>query len=100
MDREEEGQHVGLFVKNLESVQGDERDVVVVSVCYGPDARGRMLMNFGPINKMGGKKRLNVIFSRAKKHLARGRRGPGAASDVGVDGASVSGRSDANRNPA
>jgi hypothetical protein len=70
LEREEEGQHVGLFVKNLENVQGDERDVIIISVCYGPDARGKMLMNFGPINKTGGEKRLNVIFSRAKHHLS------------------------------
>lgn len=70
LEREEEGQHVGLFLKNLENVQGDERDVIIISVCYGPDARGKMLMNFGPINKTGGEKRLNVIFSRAKHHLA------------------------------
>lgn len=70
MDREEDGQHVGLFVKNLENVQGDERDIIIISVCYGPDASGRMLMNFGPINKTGGEKRLNVIFSRAKHHVA------------------------------
>ncbi len=70
MDREEDGQHVGLFVKNLENVQGDERDIVIISVCYAPDANQRMLMNFGPINKTGGEKRLNVIFSRAKHHLA------------------------------
>lgn len=69
-EREEDGQHVGLFVKNLENVQGDERDIIVISVCYGPDPNGRMLMNFGPINKTGGEKRLNVIFSRAKHHLA------------------------------
>jgi superfamily I DNA and/or RNA helicase len=68
-EREHEGQYVGLFVKNLENVQGDERDVMVVSVCYGPDAKGRMLMNFGPINQNGGEKRLNVIFSRAKRHM-------------------------------
>jgi hypothetical protein len=68
-EREHEGQYVGLFVKNLENVQGDERDVMIVSVCYGPDARGRMLMNFGPINQNGGEKRLNVIFSRAKRHM-------------------------------
>jgi hypothetical protein len=44
--------------------------VIIISVCYAPDARGKMLMNFGPINKTGGEKRLNVIFSRAKHHLA------------------------------
>ncbi len=70
MAREDEGQHVGLFIKNLENVQGDERDVIIVSICYGPDARGRMIMNFGPINRRGGERRLNVIFSRAKHHVA------------------------------
>ena len=70
MAREEDGQHVGLFVKNLENVQGDERDIIIVSVCYGPDPRGRMIMNFGPINRRGGERRLNVIFSRAKHHIA------------------------------
>jgi hypothetical protein len=68
-DREEDDQYVGLFVKNLENVQGDERDIVILSVCYGPNAKGRMLMNFGPINQNGGHKRLNVIFSRAKQNM-------------------------------
>lgn len=70
LEREEDGQFAGLFVKNLENVQGDERDIIIVSVCYGPDANGRMRMNFGPINRAGGEKRLNVIFSRAKDRLA------------------------------
>lgn len=69
-ERTEDGQFTGLFVKNLENVQGDERDIIIMSVCYAPDHRGKMLMNFGPINKKGGEKRLNVIFSRAKKHMA------------------------------
>ncbi|MEM7431635.1 MAG: AAA domain-containing protein [Pseudomonadota bacterium] len=69
-NREEDGQFVGLFVKNLENVQGDERDIIILSVCYGPDSNGRMRMNFGPINQNGGHKRLNVIFSRAKQHMA------------------------------
>jgi len=68
--REDEDQFVGLFVKNLENVQGDERDIILLSICYGPDANGRMLMNFGPINQRGGEKRLNVIFSRARHHMA------------------------------
>ncbi|MEZ5815628.1 MAG: AAA domain-containing protein [Hyphomicrobiaceae bacterium] len=59
-----------LFVKNLENVQGDERDIIIVSVAYGPGPTGRMIMNFGPINQEGGEKRLNVIFSRAKHHVA------------------------------
>ncbi|ATY34754.1 AAA domain-containing protein [Sphingomonas psychrotolerans] len=70
VEREENGQFSGLFVKNLENVQGDERDVILMSVCYAPDSDGRMAMNFGPINQRGGEKRLNVIFSRAKRHMA------------------------------
>ncbi len=69
-DRTDEDQFTGLFVKNLENVQGDERDIIIMSVCYGFDSRKKMIMNFGPINKKGGEKRLNVIFSRAKKHMA------------------------------
>ncbi|MGN6693261.1 MAG: AAA domain-containing protein [Aquihabitans sp.] len=68
--REDDGQFVGLFVKNLENIQGDERDIIVMSVCYGPGPDGRMLMGFGPINQRGGEKRLNVIFSRARRHMA------------------------------
>jgi predicted DNA-binding WGR domain protein len=68
--REENDVFCGLFVKNLENVQGDERDIIIMSVCYGHDTSGRMLMNFGPINQRGGEKRLNVIFSRAKHHMA------------------------------
>ncbi len=63
-------QFVGLIIKNLENIQGDERDIIIISVCYGPDSRRRMLMNFGPVNKKGGEKRLNVLFSRARKHMA------------------------------
>ncbi len=69
-EREEDGQFSGLFVKNLENVQGDERDIIVMSVCYAPGAAGRMAMNVGPINQRGPEKRLNVIFSRAKRHMA------------------------------
>ena len=68
--REENGVFCGLFVKNLENVQGDERDIIIMSVCYGHDHGGRMIMNFGPINQQGGEKRLNVIFSRARHHMA------------------------------
>jgi DNA polymerase III delta prime subunit len=69
-EREEEGQFVGLLVKNLENIQGDERDIIILSVCYGHAPDGRVLMNFGPINQNGGERRLNVAFSRAKKHMA------------------------------
>jgi AAA domain/REase_MTES_1575/Protein of unknown function (DUF4011) len=68
--REDDDQFVGLFVKNLENVQGDERDIIIMSVCYAPGPTGRMVMNFGPINQRGGEKRLNVIFSRARMHMA------------------------------
>ncbi|MFT5408072.1 MAG: putative DNA-binding WGR domain protein [Verrucomicrobiales bacterium] len=68
-EREEDGQFCGLFVKNLENVQGDERDIILLSICYAPDHNGKMRMNFGPINQSGGEKRLNVIFSRARLHM-------------------------------
>ncbi|HKB89939.1 MAG TPA: AAA domain-containing protein, partial [Opitutaceae bacterium] len=68
-EREDEGQFCGFFVKNLENVQGDERDIIILSICYGYDRNRRMLMNFGPINQQGGEKRLNVIFSRAREHM-------------------------------
>src|SRR5205814_1211222 len=54
----------------LENIQGDERDIIILSVCYGNAANGKVLMNFGPINQSGGERRLNVAFSRAKKHMA------------------------------
>ncbi|MFN3683577.1 MAG: DUF4011 domain-containing protein [Fimbriimonadaceae bacterium] len=55
-----------LSVKNLENVQGDERDVVMISVTYGPDETGRVAQRFGPILQEGGERRLNVLFSRAR----------------------------------
>ena len=55
------------FVKNLENVQGDERDVIFISVGYGPDASdGKLRLNFGPLNKKSGKRRLNVAITRAR----------------------------------
>ncbi len=69
LDREDQGQFCGLLVKNLENIQGDERDIVILSVCYGPDSERKLRMNFGPINQTGGEKRLNVAFSRAKHHM-------------------------------
>ncbi len=58
-----------IFVKNLENVQGDERDVILFSVCYGPDASGRVSLNFGPLNQAGGWRRLNVAVSRAREEM-------------------------------
>jgi hypothetical protein len=59
----------GLFVKNLESVQGDERDLILFSVGYGRDAAGRLTMGFGPLNAPGGERRLNVAVTRARRRL-------------------------------
>jgi very-short-patch-repair endonuclease len=56
-----------LFIKNLENVQGDERDLIFFSITYGTDAAGKMLMNFGPLNGEGGHRRLNVAISRARE---------------------------------
>ena len=56
-----------LFVKNLENVQGDERDIIFFSITYGPDASGKTTMNFGPLNGEGGHRRLNVAISRARE---------------------------------
>ena len=65
-----EGAGEDVFVKNIENVQGDERDVILISVGYGPnEPNGRLAsMNFGPINNEGGERRLNVLFTRARHH--------------------------------
>jgi hypothetical protein len=55
-----------VFVKHLESVQGDERDIIIFSVGFGKDQDGKFTMNFGPINKEGGYRRLNVAITRAR----------------------------------
>ena len=55
-----------VFVKNLETVQGDERDVILFSITYGPDRNNSMAMNFGPLNRQGGERRLNVAMTRAR----------------------------------
>jgi len=58
--------HEPFFVKNLENVQGDERDVIYISVGYGRTAEGYLAMNFGPLNSEGGERRLNVLITRAR----------------------------------
>ncbi|MGI5898749.1 MAG: DUF3320 domain-containing protein [Christensenellales bacterium] len=58
-----------LFIKNLENVQGDERDVILFSVGYGPDENGKVTLNFGPLNREGGWRRLNVAVSRARHEM-------------------------------
>ncbi|TXL73543.1 DUF3320 domain-containing protein [Vineibacter terrae] len=57
------------FVKNLENIQGDERDVILISVGYGRDKDGYLAMAFGPLNAEGGERRLNVLITRAKERL-------------------------------
>ena len=56
-----------IFIKNLENVQGDERDIIYFSITYGPDAAGKVALNFGPLNLEGGHRRLNVAVSRARQ---------------------------------
>ncbi|MBO7102336.1 MAG: DUF3320 domain-containing protein, partial [Bacteroidaceae bacterium] len=58
-----------ICIKNLENVQGDERDVILFSVGYGPDENGKVSMNFGPLNNVGGERRLNVAVSRARYEM-------------------------------
>lgn len=58
-----------IFVKNLENVQGDERDIILFSIGYGPDKEGKVSMNFGPLNNAGGERRLNVAVSRARQEM-------------------------------
>lgn len=58
-----------IFIKNLENVQGDERDVILFSIGYGPDATGKTALNFGPVNREGGWRRLNVAVSRARREM-------------------------------
>ena len=57
------------FIKNLETVQGDERDEILFSICYAPQKNGRLSMNFGPLNRLGGERRLNVAVTRARTAL-------------------------------
>jgi very-short-patch-repair endonuclease len=78
----------GLFIKNLETVQGDERDVIIFSIGYGRDETGRLLMNFGPLNRAGGPRRLNVAVTRARRRVIvvssiRAEDFPGVASAEG-----------------
>ncbi len=63
------GMYEPILVKNLENVQGDERDVILFSIGYGPDKEGKVSMNFGPLNQEGGWRRLNVAISRARKSM-------------------------------
>ncbi len=69
MRRFDNGEDVGLFIKNIESVQGDERDVIMFSIGYAPNPEGKMMQRFGWLNNRGGENRLNVAVSRAKRQI-------------------------------
>ena len=81
-----------IFVKSLENVQGDERDIILFSVGFGRDRDGRMSMNFGPLNQAGGWRRLNVAVSRSRHAMeVFSTIGP---EDITVDSATPRGVSD------
>lgn len=65
----EEGKPESFFIKNLENVQGDERDTIIFSIGYGKDESGTLSMNFGPLSRAGGYRRLNVAITRAKYNI-------------------------------
>jgi AAA domain len=58
-----------LFVKNIENVQGDERDIIIFSIAYAPDKKGKVAAQFGSLNALGGENRLNVAVSRAREKV-------------------------------
>lgn len=60
---------VSIFVKNIENVQGDERDIIIFSVGYAKNVEGKVLVNFGSLSQDGGENRLNVAISRAKRKV-------------------------------
>lgn len=64
-----ESSYEGLFVKNLENVQGDERDHIIISTTYGPNPEGKFYRRFGPLGRVGGGRRLNVLVTRARQEV-------------------------------
>jgi hypothetical protein len=68
-ERQGAGSFEGLFVKNLENVQGDERDHLIISTTYGPNAEGKFYKRFGPLTRTGGGRRLNVLVTRAREEV-------------------------------
>ena len=81
----------GLFIKNLESVQGDERDVIILSIGYGRANDGRIRYNFGPVNRAGGARRLNVAVTRAREQtiLVSSIRASDLPDSLGSEGARI-----------
>lgn len=68
-DREENGEDLSFFVKNLENVQGDERDYIIFSTTFGKNREGKFVRNFGKLGQFGGERRLNVAVTRAKEKV-------------------------------
>ncbi len=85
----DDSKHEAFFVKNLENVQGDEREVIFVSIGYSKDQNGNIIQNYGAINHQGGERRLNVLMTRARQKcvIFSGLR----ASDLEVDYATAEG---------
>lgn len=69
IERKNNGEDIGLFVKNIENVQGDERDHIIFSTGYARNEDGKIVRNFGWLNQQGGENRLNVAISRAKRKI-------------------------------
>ena len=67
--RSENGEDTSLFIKNLENVQGDERDIIIFSIGYAPNESGKLYTNFGSLSQEGGENRLNVAITRAKSKI-------------------------------
>lgn len=67
--RRENGEDTGIFIKNIENVQGEERDIIIFSVGYAKNERGKVVALFGPLSQEGGENRLNVAITRAKEKI-------------------------------
>ncbi|HJJ55798.1 MAG TPA: AAA domain-containing protein, partial [Methanocorpusculum sp.] len=76
------------FVKNIETIQGDERDTILISICYGFDVNHKLTKNFGPLNQIGGERRLNVMITRARERCVVFSNFK--ASDLNIDGTGYS----------
>ena len=68
-ERVEKGEDMGFFVKNVENVQGDERDIIIFSTTFGRNAQGTFRRNFGVLGQVGGERRLNVAVTRARDKI-------------------------------
>ncbi|MDK2978314.1 MAG: hypothetical protein PWP52_1028 [Bacteroidales bacterium] len=69
LNLKKDNEDMSLFVRNIENVQGDERDIIIFSTAYAKDKDGRLRYNFGPLSRVGGENRLNVAITRAKEKV-------------------------------